>query len=66
MGEWISVEDRLPEEMGLYLINYVYSYSDNDGFQAIGTTLFIDGSFVGLLSVYKVTHWMNLPEPPKE
>ena len=55
MSEWISVEDRLPEDSGCYLVagelieleidNYCIDYGWNDSFE--------------------VTHWQPLPEPPK-
>lgn len=63
--KWIDVNERLPEVNKAYLVNYVHSYCENDDFSAIGISLCIDGSFVGILSAYKVTHWMPLPEPPK-
>lgn len=62
--EWISVKDRLPTESGAYLVSYkfesehryfgVHDYYVGERFQHEG--------FRGL----KVTHWMPLPEPPKE
>jgi hypothetical protein len=47
--EWISVEDRLPEEGEHILVCY------SDGWICDQYTPFDDG----------VTHWMPLPEPPK-
>ena len=57
--EWISVEDRLPERIGKYLVftvdrriyicNFINHYCH-------GNAQFDD---------YKVTHWMPLPEAPK-
>ena len=63
--EWISVEDRLPEEKINYLVHYKHAYCDNDGYWAIGIT-FYDGSKFQIDWMYKVTHWMPLPEPPIE
>lgn len=51
--EWISVEDRLPEKDGYYLVA-------NDDDRAHFTT-FAAGNFISC----GVTHWMPLPEPPK-
>lgn len=67
-GEWISVEDKLPEASGIYL---VYSY--------LGNRMVLDYSakhklFNSFDSYSKkaaealaigVTHWMPLPEPPE-
>ena len=67
-SEWISVEERLPEESGLYL-----------AFSALGNRLVLDysakhklfNSFDSYSKEYAhgvaiaVTHWMPLPEPPK-
>ena len=63
--EWISVDDRLPEESGYYLVvadigrNEVLSYSKK--YQAFNT---FDDSY-SESNVIPVTHWMPLPNPPK-
>lgn len=62
--EWISVDDRLPEEKANCIVYYQHSYCDNDGYWAIGMC-FYDGEKFQLNPAYKVTHWMPLPEPPK-
>ena len=62
-SEWISVEDRLPEEKINCLVYYKHAYCDNDGYWAIGIT-FYDGSKFQIDWMYKVTHWMPIPEPP--
>ena len=63
--QWISVDDRLPEEDGYYLC-------------CIKSSLFPDRVYIDILECDKgsfeeghiytdtVTHWMPLPEPPKE
>ena len=63
-NEWISVQDRLPEINTYVLIVYAgYSmfvaYRDNSE----GDLCFRgdDGN-----PLYNITHWMPLPEPPKE
>lgn len=58
-GEWISVNDRLPDRAGKYLV------STFDG--RVGISNLIDYYCDGDLSFdnYKVTHWMPLPKPPK-
>lgn len=64
--QWISVKDRLPDKSGSYLIlsdkgcANVLSYSvRHKAFNAFD--LFEDARYALLC-----THWMPLPEPPKE
>lgn len=65
--QWISVKDRLPEicqDVLVYCKNtqrvtigrFAHWY-DNDGWDIVGTK----GRFNDI-----VTHWMPMPEPPKE
>lgn len=69
--KWISVEERLPKGKclagcfahgsygyGEYIIGYVAPYSESEG-----SGYCAEDSFVLLDDV---THWMTLPEPPKE
>lgn len=57
--EWISVDERLPDKEGVYL---VYTYK---GYMKIskysGWGIDDEASF----DDFFVTHWMPLPEPPK-
>lgn len=62
--EWISVDDRLPEENVNCIVHYRHAYCDDDGYFAIGFC-FYDGKKFQFDSAYKVTHWMPLPLPPK-
>ena len=62
--EWISVDDRLPEEKVNCIVHYQHAYCDNDGYWAIGFC-FYDGEKFQLDPAYKATHWMPMPEPPK-
>ena len=62
--EWISVDDRLPEEKVNCIVHYKHAYCNNDGYWAIGFC-FYDGEKFQFDQAYKVTHWMPLPEPPK-
>ena len=62
--EWISVNDRLPEETVDCIIHCQHAYCDNDGYFAIGFC-FYDGEKFQFNPAYKVTHWMPMPEPPK-
>ena len=58
--KWISVKDRSPEEEGLYLVAVV-----NDHERRYSKTAWYHGHGNWFLH-QKVTHWMALPEPPKE
>ena len=62
--EWISVEDRLPEEKANCIVYYQHAYCDNDGYWEIGIC-FYDGEKFQMDWSYKVTHWQYLPNPPK-
>ena len=58
-SEWISVDERLPERIGKYLVFtvdrriYICDFIDH----------YCDGD--AQFDDYKVTHWMPLPEAPK-
>ena len=58
MSEWISVKDRLPKPFESVLVfrdgKISIDYSEENGWFAY--------DFNGK----RVTHWMPLPEPPKE
>ena len=62
--EWISVDDRLPEEKVNCIVHYKHAYCDNDDYWAIGIC-FYDGEKFQMGLSYKVTHWQYLPQPPK-
>ncbi len=72
MNEWISVEDRLPEIDKQVLV----MLGDNKppcegvmiGRRHCGTCLnwTVTNSYGSALQTGKVSHWMPLPEPPKE
>ena len=62
--EWISVDDRLPEEKVNCIVHYRHAYCDDDDYWAIGMC-FYDGEKFQINPAYKVTHWMLLPEKPK-
>lgn len=66
--QWISVEDRLPEESGYYLTlltmeRYMVLHfsKKHRKFNCYDTLELSD-----LIPIEEVTHWMPLPEPPKE
>ena len=62
--EWVSVNDRLPEEKVNCIVHYKHAYCDNDDYWAIGIC-FYDGEKFQMDLSYKVTHWQYLPQPPK-
>lgn len=63
--KWIPVTERLPEDSGMYIV------TANDG-HAHRVTFVIwqkrnkIWNLTGARSYWRVTHWMPLPEPPKE
>ncbi len=58
--DWISVKDRLPEEE-VYILLY------DDYCKEIITGELCNGNFCSYDYIMpRVTHWMPLPEPPKE
>lgn len=66
-NRWIPVIGRLPDRFGEFIVSVkafdgrVYSdYADYDPFQQRWKT------GLHLCPGDKVTHWMELPEPPKE
>ena len=63
--EWVSDSDRLPEESGMYIV------TANDGHaQRVSFVQWQKKNrmwnLTGARSYWRVTHWMPLPEPPKE
>lgn len=63
-SKWVSVEDGLPEESGTYItaafdghasrVTFVKWQKRNRHWELAGAR-----------SYWKITHWMPLPEPPK-
>lgn len=72
-GGWISCEDRLPIEQGPVLC-YARSTTGEGNYRILGTLrngefwfLQVDGTQLSFPNLcLEVTHWMPLPEPPKE
>lgn len=76
--EWISVNDKLPDKEGKYLVYETWPYGD--GFISIatwtpkyrGTERYYKNKAIwynydseyGDFEVDGITHWMPLPEPP--
>ena len=78
--EWISVEDRLPEDSGYYLVVYRDKYNGSisiafDMYVKCNVGEWWESEFAcditkqflwaAKLQEQEVTHWMPLPEPPK-
>lgn len=63
--KWISVNDRLPECDGKYLVYADWNdWGDNKG---VFSCEFATGEWVVDSDTFDyITHWMPLPEPPKE
>lgn len=57
---WISVEERLPEENGKYIV-----CTAKGSVYCTKFSIDVRGSFHTDMYTH-VTHWMPLPEPPKE
>ena len=69
--EWISVKDRLPDKDGSYLIlnkrKYIFDAEYESIYKSFGCWHeFIDGAGNEWIAYKEITHWMPLPQPPKE
>lgn len=65
MNEWISVKDRLPEkdvEVLVYTRNRFVSTLDHEDIDYLEE----NGKFHRYNGNQYISHWMPLPEPPKE
>ena len=66
-NEWVSVKDRLPETAGEYLVVYHPCHRDNVSAEiCVGIDSFRGKTAWAKKKYQRVTHWMPLPEPPKE
>jgi Protein of unknown function (DUF551) len=63
MSEWISVKERLPAG-GIEEV--VLTYDEFNGIHDLGTYLRRSRYWVCEIGESNPTHWMPLPEPPKE
>lgn len=66
--ELISVEDRLPEEKGEYLVAYHPCWWDDVKYDenCVGMDSFRGKTSWAKKKFQRVTHWMPLPTPPTE
>lgn len=60
MNKWISVKDRLPEDEREVLVVYC-----GEGIKDVHMSWY-EGDEFGWATLGYVSHWMELPEPPKE
>lgn len=68
MADWISVKERLPEEL-THVIVFMEATEQGVCVAFIENGKWLDGeSGHGIVFMQQelVTHWMPLPEPPKE
>jgi len=72
MNEWISIEDRLPEDdvRVLLMTEKGFSVGAADHHDNVGVSWRIGNSMIAWdyeynLDDLEVTHWMPLPEPPR-
>ena len=63
MTEWISVNDRLPEN-GVKVL--VYSAENKNDYEIGAYSETYKGFFVRQFYYENITHWMPLPRTPKE
>lgn len=63
MAEWISVEGRLPKAPLLVLV-----YVKHPSWARITTDVWLGDRWLENAdeAEHEITHWMHLPEPPKE
>jgi hypothetical protein len=62
-AEWISVEERLPDGNGVFLVSLKESGYENLVYFDVRP--YADGDWRNLPDKFTVSHWMPLPEPPK-
>ena len=68
MGTWTDVDDRLPKENGFYAVYRQWRVRDVNRNQEFLCND-VDVRWYSELSGFgddTVTHWMSLPEPPKQ
>ena len=66
---WISVETRMPEKEGAYIVHAEWEHEGQKGY-GFDIVQWQKGEFVELISeefkTLGVTHWQPLPSPPKQ
>jgi hypothetical protein len=66
-SEWISVEERLPEDKQICLVygTVFYVPEETESEEIFTTAFYKEFGFVEQIHAH-ITHWMPLPEPPKK
>jgi hypothetical protein len=64
-SKWIGVEDMLPEESGTYITAALDGHTTRVTFVKWQKRN-RHWELTGARSYWKITHWMPLPEPPRE
>lgn len=73
-NEWIPVTERLPEILHTVIISGRMKYKwETDFFRFVDVATYTEGEFFETFNdwyegqdEFEITHWMPLPEPPKE
>lgn len=66
-NEWVSVDERLPETAGEYLVVYHPCHWDNVSAKVcVGIDSFRGKTAWAKKKYQRVTHWMPLPAPPEK
>lgn len=60
--EWISVDDRLPDKDGVFIVALEESGYENLVY--FDVRQYVDGKWLNIPNKFTVTHWMPLPDPP--
>ena len=63
--EWISVDDRLPEDIGYYLVVYRDKYNGSTSIALDNYVKCGAGEWWASEFTRNITHWMPIPLPPK-
>ena len=64
--QWISVKDRLPKEGMEVVIGWFQQTASNKLYWTTDVAILTNKVFSGWRVYSEVTHWMELPAPPKE
>ncbi len=69
MNEWISVKEKLPKETGSYLASILRPNGKGGAIRDCWVLYWGGAGYSGRMWTCEdaiVTHWMPLPDPPKE